>query len=184
MPTDKTDEEIVALYKAGNKKMFEELVKRYTPPLYNYIARLIGKENASDVVQEVFIKTWKNIKNFKPLKASFKTWIFAIAKNAVTDFLRKKKHLNFSDLEKEGGYSLCESIPGENLLPDEILQKLQDSSLLDKLLNQLPPQYKTILVLYYQEDMTFDEIGKILNRPLNTIKSYHRRAILRLREII
>ncbi|MFZ2072577.1 MAG: RNA polymerase sigma factor, partial [Minisyncoccia bacterium] len=153
--------------------------------LYNYVARLTSKDNASDIVQEVFIKAWKNIRNFKPTKASFKTWIFTIAKNSVTDFLRRKKHLNFSDLEQENDAgSFSETILDENLLPDEALQKIQDSSLLNKLMDQLPIYYKTILVLHYQEEMTFDEIGKILNKPLNTVKSYHRRAILELRKII
>ncbi|MFZ2072560.1 MAG: sigma factor, partial [Minisyncoccia bacterium] len=71
--SDKTDEEIIALYKSGEKEKFKELVEKYTPPLYNYVARLTSKDNASDIVQEVFIKAWKNIRNFKPTKASFKT---------------------------------------------------------------------------------------------------------------
>ncbi|MBU0611946.1 sigma-70 family RNA polymerase sigma factor [Patescibacteria group bacterium] len=180
----KTDEEIVSLYKTGNKKIFKELVDRYTPPLYNFSARLIGKDNAPDMVQEVFIKVWKNISNFNPSKASLKTWIFAIAKNSITDFLRKRKCLNFSDLEYEEDPVFSENIVDENILPDEALQRLQNSSLLDKLLNQLPPQYKTVLILHYQEEMTFNEIGKILEKPLNTVKSYHHRAILELRKTI
>jgi RNA polymerase sigma-70 factor, ECF subfamily len=187
--TSENDEEIIALYKKGVEDAFKGLIDRYTPPLYNFVARLTDQNNASDVVQETFIKVWKNLHNFDSSKASFKTWLFTIAKNTATDFLRKRKSLLFSDMEKdmnsdESINSFSENIPDENLLPDEVLQKLQDSLLLNKVLDKLPIHYKIILVLHYQEDMTFNEIGKILNKPLNTVKSYHRRAIIELRKML
>jgi len=181
---DKTDDEIIALYKSGNEEVFKDLIEKYSPSIYNFTAHIIGKDNATDIVQETFIKVWKNINRFNSLKSSFKTWIFTIAKNSITDFLRKKKHLNFSDIENDDDYSFSESIEDENLLPDQALQKLQDSKFLNKLLDKLSLQYRTILILHYQEEMTFDEIGKILKKPLNTVKSYHRRAILELRNMI
>ena len=84
----------------------------------------------------------------------------------------------------ENANSFSENIPDESLLPDEVLQKMQDSDLLNKVLDKLPLNYKTILVLHYQEDMTFNEIGNVLDKPLNTIKSQHRRAIILLREML
>lgn len=182
-----TDEKIILLYKAGDEEAFRALVYRYTTPLYNFSARLTNKNEASDIVQEIFIKAWKNIKNFKPEKASFKTWIFTIAKNTITDFLRKKKSLSFSDIEKgndEDSGSFAENITDEDLLPLEALQKLEDSNFLNRTLEQLRPNYKEVLILHYQEEMTFEEIGEILDKPLNTVKSNHRRAILDLRKML
>jgi len=180
-----TDNELIELYKNGNGEAFKKLIEKYSSSLYNFTAHMVGKDNAPDIVQEVFIKIWKNINRFNSSKSSIKTWIFTIAKNSIIDYLRKKKSINFSDMEnKNDDYSFCESIADENLLPDQMLQKLQDSEFLNDLLNKLSPQYKTILIFHYQEEMTFDEIGKILNKPLNTIKSYHRRAILELRNMI
>ena len=101
MPLNETDEEIILLYKNGDPEAFKELINRYTSPLYNFTARLTNRNDASDIVQEIFIKVWKNIEHFDPSKASFKTWIFTIAKNTTTDFLRKKKSLLFSDIEKD-----------------------------------------------------------------------------------
>ncbi len=184
---DESDEKIIALYKSGREDAFKFLIDKYTSPLYNFVTRLTNQNNAPDIVQEIFIKVWKNINGFDSKKASFKTWIFTIAKNTTTDFLRKKKSILFSDLEKnteEKETTFSESIPDENLLPDEALQKLQDSVLLNKILDKISINYKTILILHYEEDMTFDEIGKILNKPLNTVKSQHRRAILELRAIM
>jgi RNA polymerase sigma-70 factor (ECF subfamily) len=184
-----SDEEIILLYKNGDEEALKVLIARYTTPLYNFTARLTNKNDASDIVQEIFIKVWKNIQRFNPLKASFKTWIFTIARNTAMDFFRKKKSLLFSDLENknidnEEMNSFAENIPDENLLPDEILQKLEDIELLNKILAKLRPDYQEVLILHYQEEMTFEEIGKILNKPLNTVKSINRRAIIELKEMV
>ena len=197
MLSEKTDEEIIALYKNNNEEAFQGLVNRYTSPIYNFTARLTNKNDAPDIVQEIFLKVWKNIRRFDPLKASFKTWIFTIAKNATTDFLRKKKSLLFSDISASMGggknddeniASFAENIPDDELLPDEALQKLQDKKedkeFLNGILDKLNPIYQEILVLYYQEELTFEEIGKILAKSLNTVKSQHRRAIIKLRKML
>ena len=179
----KTDEEIINLYKNGNKEVFKDLIDKYTSPLFNFVARSVGKNNAPDILQEVFIKVWKNLEKFDSQKASFKTWIFTITKNTTIDFLKKKKNILFSDIGEENEY-FSENIKDESVLPDEILQKLQDFDLLNKSIDSLPENYKNILVLHYQEEMTFLEIGKVLNKPLNTVKSYHQRAIIKLREML
>lgn len=185
---EESDEEIITLYKDGKEEALKTLIDRHTPSIYNFIVYLIGKNNAPDIVQETFIKVWKNLHKFDIEKASFKTWIFTIAKNTATDFLRKKKSLLFSDIKKDdddkNDNTFCENIPDESLLPDEALQKLQDSEFLKRILEKLTIQNKTVLILHYQEEMTFSEIGKILDKPLNTIKSYHYRAILELRKLL
>ena len=177
MAFEKPDEEIINLYKGGNKEVFKELIDKYTSPLYNFTVRLTDKENAPDIIQDVFIKIWKNINSFDIEKSSFKTWLFTIAQNTIVDFWRKskdvegkKKILSFSDLEdKNNDYVFSENIQDESLLPDEALQKLQDKELLNKLIDKLPESYKTVLILHYQEDITFLEIGKILE---HTSKSF------------
>jgi len=186
MPQE-SDEEIIILYKNGEEEAFRDLVNRYTTPLYNFTARLASKNDASDIVQETFIKVWKNINRFDPKKAGFKTWIFTIARNTTTDFLRKKKSILFTDLEKEideDVISFAENIPDESLLPDATLQKLEDSEFLNKTLEKLRINYREVLILHYQEEMTFEEIGRVLDKPLNTVKSQHRRALIELRKII
>lgn len=180
-----TDDELISSYKSGKQESFKDLVVKYTSPLYNFVARLTNKTDADDIVSEVFIKVWKHLDSFDSTKSSFKTWIFTIAKNASTDFLRKKKSLVFSEIsdsDKENPNSFAENIPDDALLPDAALQKLQDSSLLNKLIDNLPFHYKTVIILHYQEEMTFIEISRILGEPLNTVKSRHRRAILELRK--
>jgi RNA polymerase sigma-70 factor (ECF subfamily) len=195
---ESNDEEIILSYKNGNEEAFRELINRYSAPLYNFVARLSGKNEAPDIIQETFIKVWKNIERFSASKASFKTWIFTIAKNTTTDFLRKsgsasggKKSLLFSDInndDEEDMDSFAENIPDESLLPDEALQELQektrDENFLNGLLEKIRPDQREILILHYQEEMTFEEIGKVLDKPLNTVKSSHHRALIKLRKML
>ncbi len=180
MGEEKSDNEIIELYKNGEKEALKYLIERYASPIFNFVAHLTNRNDAPDIVQDIFIKTWKNIKRYDSKKASFKTWIFTITRNSVTDFWRKKKNILFTEIEE----SFSENIPDENLLPDEVLQKLEDAELLNKTLEKLRPDYREVLVLYYQEEMTFEEIGGILSKPTNTVKSQHRRAIIELRELL
>lgn len=184
MDTHIPDNELLRAYFADDEHAFKILIDRYTPLIYNFTARLAGREYASDITQEVFIKVWKNIRKFDIEKASFKTWIFTIARNATIDFLRKKKEIDFSDLDSDNEYTFAETIPDEALLPDKVLEKLEDSKLLDHLLEQLPATYKAVLVLHYQEEMTFDEISTVLGKSPNTVKSQHRRALTQLRKMV
>lgn len=185
MHFNKTDEEIITSYKEGNLEVFKTIIEKYSSAIYNFSARLVGKDMATDITQEIFIKAWKKLDKFDTKKSSFKTWIFVIAKNTTTDYLRKKRHVNFSEIENnEDEATFSERIPDEKMLPDEALQKIQDKELLNALLEKLTPEDKTILVLHYQEEMTFKEISVILTKPENTIKSYHRRAIIKLRKML
>src|SRR3989338_489302 len=187
MSFNETDEEIIILYKNGNQEAFRNLINRYTLPLYNFVARIINQNDAPDIIQETFIKVWKNIDRFDAEKASFKTLIFTITKNTAMDFLRKKKILLFKDMEnnnreKEGSFE--ENILDEDTLPDEALEKLQDREFLNAALKKLSTNENEILVLYYQEEMTFNQISKILNKSLNTVKSQRHRALIKLRKIL
>ena len=181
-----TDEEIIALSKGNEQEALKLLIGRYTSSLFNFTARLSNRNDAPDIVQDVFIKTWKNLRNFDPTRASFKTWIFTIARNTTTDFLRKKRSLLFSDIQTddENINSFAENIPTDDLLPDLALEKLEDAQFLNDTLDKLRLDYKEVLILHYQEEMTFEEIGKVLGKSLNTVKSQHRRALIELRKML
>jgi RNA polymerase sigma-70 factor (ECF subfamily) len=175
------DDVLIKKYLDGDQKSLKILVDKYTSPIYNFTLRFVGYLYAPDVTQEVFIKVWKNLKNFNKDKSQFKTWLFTIARNTITDYLRKKKSIPFSSLNEEDK-NFEDDILDPTLLPDETFQKLQDKELLEKVLNELKDEYKAVLTLYYQEDMTFREIGEVLGKPMNTVKSYHQRALILLKK--
>ncbi len=161
----------------------KEIVETYTPQIYNFVRRFVGYTEADDITQEVFIKVWKNLNKYNKDKSSFKTWLFTIARNTTIDFMRKKKMILFSSLDTEEN-DFADNIKDEVSLPSEVLQKIQDTELLNSHLEKLPEQYRTVLILYYQEEMTFNEISQVLKKPLNTVKSHHFRAIGKLKDMI
>jgi RNA polymerase sigma-70 factor (ECF subfamily) len=182
---EEKDEELIQRYISGTDDAFKQLIDRYTNILYNFVSRFVGTLNAADIVQEVFIKAWRNIKKFDSSRSSFKTWLFTITRNTVTDHLRKKKSIHFSDLEtadEDGSFE--ENIVDETDLPGDLFDKVRDKENLEALLEKLPSHYRVVLSLYYQEEMTFAEIGESLGKPLNTVKSHHRRAIALLRKMV
>ena len=89
----------------------------------------------------------------------------------------------FSELNNEDE-EFTETIKDEVILPSEAMEKLEDKEYLNSLLKKLPENYKEVLILYYQEEMTFKDIGEALSKPLNTVKSWHRRALIKLRDMI
>src|SRR3989339_1719465 len=145
MSFNETDEELAILYKEGNKEAFKGLINRYTFPLYNFTAHIVNQNDASDVVQEIFIKTWKSIHKFDEKKASFKTWIFTIARNTAIDFMRKKKNLVFSDFENaEGENVLLDTVADPKHSAEKITAKIENKKLAEKILNKLSPIYREI----------------------------------------
>src|ERR1700733_4129603 len=92
---------LVRAYRDGDSHAMTELVERHTRLVYSFVYRLIGSaDGAQDVTQETFIKAWKNLKRYD-VKQSFATWILSIARNTAIDWLRKKKSLVFSDMERD-----------------------------------------------------------------------------------
>jgi len=178
-----SDEELIREYINGSKESFSDLVFRYFKVVYNHAYWICkNKDEAEDITQEVFLKVWNNIRKYK-YEYSFKTWLLTIARNTAIDYLRKKKSLVFSDLENvEGENTLIDNIKDEALLADEIFTKIEDAELLQQLLIKISSTQSEVVRLRYGEDLTFEEIAKVLNKNLDTVKSLHRRGLIALRK--
>lgn len=180
-----SDKQLIVDYLGGDEKSLEVLVRRYLGPIFSFIFRVVGDiQEAEDITQEVFVKVWRNLKKFDQEK-SFKTWIFTIAKNASIDFLRKKRAIPFSEFEtQENENLLMETLTDPLSLPDELLKQADIRERLNLAMQKLTPQSRLLLLLRYNEHLTFREISEVLGEPLNTIKSRHRRAIIQLRKFL
>lgn len=166
-------------------ELISDLVKRYLKSVYNFALRLVNdREAAEDIAQETFIKTWKNLGRFETGR-NFKTWLLTIAHNTAIDWLRKKRVLVFSDFENDNGdNSFVDSIADPTPLPEEMMAQKETGKLLEKALVKLSLLDREILTLHYEQNLTFEEIGQILNQPLNTVKSRHHRALATLRKFL
>ena len=178
-----SDDDLILQYRAGDQKAFDELVIRYLDQIYGFARRMTGNAGeAEDIAQETFVKVWKMLHRYRTTN-TFKSWVFAIARNTAIDRLRKKKTPVFSDFENaEGKNSVTDTATDPDTIPEMLIEKAETKKLLDGALADLPPVDREILVLHYSDDLTFEAIGKILKKPLNTVKSRHRRALQRLRD--
>ena len=180
-----SDEKLIIDYLAGNEKSLEILIKHYLKPIYSFIYRYVKDAAAADdLTQEVFIRAWRNLKKFDQDR-SFKAWLFAIAKNASLDFLKKKKSIPFSEFENKNGENMItETFVDSSPLPNEFLERKDAIGALARAVNNLLPKYRQILVFRHNNDLSFREISERLNEPLNTVKSRHRRALILLKKIL
>lgn len=182
---DTRDNELIIEYIEGDTEALTEIVARNIGLVYRYAFRMTKDvQQAEDITQETFVKLWRNIHKFDTEK-NFRTWLLGIAHNTAIDFLRKRKIFVFSDFNtRDDGNEIIDTLADSTPLPPELFEQVERKELLDRALGEISPMHREVLVLYYVENLTFNEIGEILNKPLNTVKSQHRRAIAELRTIL
>jgi RNA polymerase sigma-70 factor (ECF subfamily) len=183
---ESTDNDLVRSVLKGEKDAFAELVERHTSVVYKFTYRYLRNgEDAEDVTQEAFVRAWKNLKKFDPSK-NFKTWLFAIAKNAALDLIKKKKPLLFSQIAEEEDQLDVFFAPylAAPELPDAIFARKTTKLDIERVLTTLPPGYRTVLAMRYNDQLKFREIAETLGEPIDTVKSKHRRGLALLRRVI
>jgi len=171
--TQNTDEELV-VKAIGDIVFFEQLIERYEGRLTRYILRLsnISHEEAEDILQEVFVKAWRNLYGYDS-KCKFSTWIYSIARNESISQFRKRKS-RIGDMQQVNNEIFTE-IPDKFDLAEHIDKKLRAKTV-KKTINKLPIKYKEILILKYYEDLSYDEISDILKKPSGTVATLLNRA--------
>ena len=175
-----TDQELEMLekMKKGDKKSFEEMVFRYERAIFSHCLSMVkNREIAEDITQDVFIKVYLNI-NKIDLEKSFKSWLYKIATNTVYDYFRKKS------TKEEFLLIDDENSPIETIDPKDTYLDIESKNDLEKALNKLKPIHKTILMMYYFEGFSYEEIAGIISAPINTIKTHLFRAKKELKEKI
>lgn len=183
---DKTDIELVYATLHEDKNAFALIVDRYLDSVYQFAYRYVqDREEAEDVAQEAFVRAWKNLESFDTAR-NFKTWLFAIAKNAALDFLKKKKPLLFSRIieDEERLDSFLAPYMGNAELPDEVFEGKLAAAEMGRALDTLPPAYRTVLSMRYHDNLKFREIAEALGEPIDTVKSKHRRGLMLLRKVM
>lgn len=180
-----TDVDLIKSSLAKDQTAFKYLVERYIDRIYSFSKSFnLSDDEAEDIAQETFFKTWKKLHLYNN-EHKFQTWIFTIAKNSVFDYLRKKKSLPFSYFDNnEDQINPLEQITDSD---DDAIEAFQNNVNIAKIkesLVKLNTFERTIITLHYEEELTFEEIGTILDKPMNTVKSLHRRSISKLKTLI
>ena len=168
-----TDQSLAIALQHGDLDSLAQIMKKYHSPLLRYANYLGSGENDEDVVQETFIKVYKNIQGYDPSK-SFSSWIYRIAHNTTISMIRKNK---FSIPWEEYLDNFVSQDPIDNI--DKDLKKEQVAKCIDK----LPLHYKAPLALYYMEDKSYEEIMDILRLPRGTVAARINRAKKQMRNL-
>ena len=159
------DEELAKLVQDGDVDKFGALMERYQEKLFSYGKKFLSNEdNIEDVVQDVFIKTYKNIQSFD-VSQKFSPWIYRIAHNTYINAIKKHSTgpLYLFDFDTLISHTVTE---------DPIIREREQKEIkemVDKGLSEIEPKYREILVLYYIEDLSYKEIGDILQIPIGTV---------------
>jgi RNA polymerase sigma-70 factor (ECF subfamily) len=179
----KGDEELVRAFLAGDVAAFEELVRRYSRPIYNFTLRMLGnREDADDVAQDVFVQVYRALPRSRT-DLPFKPWLYTVARNKCLDFLKRRRPLSFSDVDadEEDGEGIAAMIADPAPLPEELAERVDLQRLLGAAIQELPPRYREVVALRYAAELSFEEISVALGIPENTAKTHFHRAKTLLR---
>ncbi|KWX73043.1 hypothetical protein AMQ84_24410 [Paenibacillus riograndensis] len=166
-----TDKQLIEGYRTGRREMLELLVERYKDDLYRFCRHLtLNALEAEDLFQEVWVRVIRKLDRYDP-ERSFKAWLFQVTLNMYRDSYRKWKKL-YERLTGEAScrVPLLELRDGAPLTEEQILRN-ERYARLEEGLCKLPKRYLGPLVLYYYEEFSYEEIGKMLDIPIGTVKS-------------
>lgn len=178
------DSRILRGLRAGIESAYEELIDRYEQPVYGMVYRLLGNSSdASDVVQEVFLKVFRGINSFRE-QSSLRTWIYRIAVNEAHNHRRwfarhcqREVPLPYERDEQTCSVE-CAADPGRS--PYEQVLDNEHRSLIERALTRINPVFRTAVVLRDIQNLSYEEIAEILQVSIGTVKS----RILRGREAL
>ncbi|WP_071134189.1 RNA polymerase sigma factor [Millionella massiliensis] len=175
MPDNRTDQQLIEQTLAGNTICYETLFDRYRRQLYAAILSKCGDEqDAGDIIQETYVKAYFNLPRYNA-EFTFGQWIYTIARNLFIDYTRRKRSAGTTvSIDNRNG---CEINPPCDMPnPEERIISSQRSRLLDSLMGELPPRYRTMIELRFVGEYSYEEIAEKLAMPIGTVKTQIHRA--------
>ncbi len=169
--------DVIAKVKEGNASEFEKIITKYTKMVYSLSYRLIRNgDEARDLTQDVFLRAFRFIGKYNP-EFKMSTWLSRITFNLYKDrFKNKQVPIAQNFYNEEDGRDYEEQFIDKSAGPDERVEKSLKNETITAIINSIPLNYKTVLVLYFWGDYSYEEIADILEVPLGTVKSRLKRA--------
>jgi len=177
------DSDLIHRFKDGDMSAFEEIVRKHQDRIYNICRYMLGNtQDSEDAAQDVFIKAYRNIKNFKP-KASLYTWLYRIAINQCIDYRRRPFMESIFRKSAQGEEYILEP-PSSNLSPERLYESRQISDVIQISLDKLSPKLRAVIVLKENEGLSYNEIAETLEISVGTVKSRISRAREELKKLM
>jgi RNA polymerase sigma factor (sigma-70 family) len=178
--TDKSDAELLVQFRNPSTKepAFTAIIKKYQERLYWHIRRMVVEhEDANDVLQNVFIKVWNGLENFKE-ESQLYTWLYRIATNESLTFLEgQKKRTAISLSEVESGLS-NKIIADKHFDANKLEWKLQLA------MQQLPEKQRVVFNLRYYDEMPYEEMSRVLETSEGALKASYHHAVKKIEDYI
>ena len=177
---EQSDYELVKLA-LKNKDAFGHLVLRYHDALHRYLLRIgcASSEDAEDILQEVFIKTYLNLNDYDS-RLKFSSWIYRITHNEAVNFFYKHKNKPRA-AGSEAELFVMKNIPADDKLIDNIDREI-NSQVVQGAMSKLKDEHREILILKYWENRSYEDISDILQKPSGTIATLIHRAKAQLKD--
>lgn len=181
----KSDDELIKAFKDGSDSAFSELLTRYKTRVYSYVLKMTGNRTASDdLFQEIFLKFAANVNKYRP-EQKFSSWIFAVARNLVIDYLRKSKRTAMGSIDEgQEDRPLLETIKSPEKTPEEIALLAEDKTTIEKAFEKLSEEQREVFLMKHYSKLSFREISEIMGLPIGTVLARMSRATARLRKYL
>jgi RNA polymerase sigma-70 factor (ECF subfamily) len=180
------DDELMLDFQNGNDASFNDIVRKFKTPLANFVFRFLGNyEDSLDIVQETFIRVYKNRLNYKNI-TKFSTWIYTIAANLAKTELRRRRRFTFFRISSVKGpeeeYEF--NLPDTAFSPDIETDKILRSKIIQNALNKLSLNYREVIILRDIMELSYEEISVITRLREGTVKSRINRGRAILQELL
>ncbi len=179
MSTGLNDNEIISQVLSGNYQAYAGLVNRYQNYVFTLTLRIVkNREDAEEVAQDVFIKAYKYLADFKGA-SKFSTWLYTIVNNTCISFIRKKK-LVIHSLDNDKVFEMADNI--DSGLNTNLVEQKSRRGMVNKAIALLNPDDAQIITLFYKAEQSLEETAQILGIEVNAAKVRLHRARARLKE--
>lgn len=167
----------------GNIDAYEKVVNRYSTQLLNLCYRYLHhREEAEDATQDVFLKAYAGLVDWKP-RAQFKTWLYRIAINHCLNIVRRRKIVYFKSLQEMRSESQTFTVSQVSENEEQDLH-IRREKFIHYFLNQLSETHRSVIILYYYQQLSYKEIAEILQVSLSSVESRLFRAKKKLAKLI
>jgi len=171
----KIEAQIVAKVLKGDRQSYALLVEEYKSPIYNLAYRMTSNpEDAADLTQDTFIRAYLYLWRYNPRKKFF-TWLYTIALSIIKNHLRKNRHSKYS--EEINTIPLADNNPS----PEDNLVEIQE---INWCLMQLDDELRALLIMKYQQELSFEEIAEITGKSASAVKMCVYRGLGKLKEMM
>ena len=167
------DSELVNRVVMGETQLFRLLIERHQQHIFNLCYRMLQRfEDADDATQDTFLKAYRSLKQFRG-DARLKTWLCRIARNECLNRLRNERMIPLDErLVVEGGFRFVNSTPS----PLELIEQQEIQSTVHAAINELPPAYRLVIMLFHLDGLSYEEISQVMEIPMGTVKTHIFRA--------